>query len=164
MGAVIAADRVFEAFADTGYPFLHGMTFGGHPVSAAVALANINVLESEGIVDNVVANEAGFRSMLESLVDLPIVGNIRGAGYFFGVELVRDATTKQGFDRKEIAQLHDVLSRDLLKRGLLCRVDDRGAPVVQFAPPLIAGPEQFAEIEAILRPALDAAAELMGVG
>jgi adenosylmethionine-8-amino-7-oxononanoate aminotransferase len=161
MGAVIASDRVFEPFAAKGYPFLHGLTFGGHPVSAAVALANIDVLEHEGVVDNVRANEAAFRSTLESLYDIPIVGDVRGAGYFLGIELVRDQATKAPFSRRDIAKLRGELSADLLERGLICRVDDRGAPVVQLAPPLIAGPEQFAEIEAALRPALSAAADRM---
>jgi len=164
MGAVIASDRVFEPFGSAGYPFLHGLTFGGHPVSAAIALANIDVLEHEGVVDHVAAHEGAFRTMAESLRDIPLVGDVRGAGYFLGIELVRDAATKAGFDRREIARLRNRLSHDLLEGGLICRVDDRGAPVVQLAPPLIAGPDQFAEMEAILRPALTEAAAWMGVG
>ena len=162
MGAVIASDAIFDAFED-GHPFLHGMTFGGHPVSAAIALANIEVLQREHVVENVLFNEQAFRETLQSLDDLPIVGEVRGAGYFLGIELVRDQRTKQGFTSREIAKLHHVLGDDLLERGLLCRIDDRGAPVIQLAPPLIAGPAQFAEMEAALRPALAAAAELMGV-
>jgi adenosylmethionine-8-amino-7-oxononanoate aminotransferase len=164
MGAVIATDRVFEPFGAKGYPFMHGLTFGGHPTSAAVALANIDVLEHEGVVDNVRANEGAFRATLESLRDIPIVGDVRGAGYFLGIELVRDAETKEGFGRRDVAKLRDRVGHDLLDRGLICRVDDRGAPVVQLAPPLIAGPEQFAEIEQALRPALTEAAALMGIG
>jgi adenosylmethionine-8-amino-7-oxononanoate aminotransferase len=164
MGAVIASDRVFEPFGERGYPFLHGLTFGGHPTSAAVALANIDVLESEGVVDNVLANEDEFRAVLDSLRDIPIVGDVRGAGYFLGIELVRNAATKAPFGRREIAKIRNLLSHDLLERGLFCRVDDRGAPVIQLAPPLIAGPEQFAEMEAALRPALTALADQLGVG
>ena len=162
MGALIASDRVFEPFAN-GYPFLHGLTFGAHPVCAAVALANIDVLENEGMVDNVLANEDVFRQMLESMRDIPIVGDVRGAGYFFSIELTRDAATKETFGRREIGKLRATLSQDLLERGLFSRVDDRGEPVVMFAPPLIAGPEQFEEMAAALRPALITASELMGV-
>jgi adenosylmethionine-8-amino-7-oxononanoate aminotransferase len=163
MGAVIASDRVFEPFEGKSYPFLHGYTFGGHPLSAAVALANIDVLEHEGVVANAAANESAFQEMVESLLDIPIVGDVRGAGYFWGIELVRDKQTKETFSRRDIARLRTELGDDLMKRGLICRVDDRGAPVVQLSPPLIAGPEQFAEMEAALRPALTEAAERMGV-
>jgi adenosylmethionine-8-amino-7-oxononanoate aminotransferase len=164
MGAAIATDRVFAPFGDAGYPFLHGNTFGGHPIAAAIALANIDVLEHEGVVENVRRHEGAFRDVLESLHDVPIVGDVRGAGYFLGIELVRDQAAKEPFGRREIAKLRNVLTHDLLERGLYCRVDDRGAPVIQLAPPLIAGPEQFEEMEAALRPALTSAAELMGVG
>jgi adenosylmethionine-8-amino-7-oxononanoate aminotransferase len=161
MGALIASGRLFRAFEERSFPFLHGLTFGGHPMSAAVALANLDVFERERILDNVLANEPLFREMLESLRDIPIVGDIRGAGYFMGIELVRDAATKDRFSRREIARLRDTLSAELLDRGLICRVDDRGAAVIELAPPLIAGPEQFAEMEAALRPALEGAAAAM---
>src|SRR4051794_17047271 len=82
MGAVIASDRIAEPFLSAPNAFLHGITFGGHPVAAAVALANIDVLEREGLLENVRANEGAFRDMLESLRDIPIVGDVRGAGYF----------------------------------------------------------------------------------
>lgn len=161
MGALIATDRVFEPFQD-GYPYLHGLTFGGHPVCAAVALANIDVLEHEGVVDNVRANEDAFRAMLDSLRDIPIVGDVRGAGYFHSIELTKDRATKTPFVGREVGKLRGTLSLDLLDRGLFARIDDRGAPVLVLAPPLIAGPEQFAEMEAALRPALVTASELMG--
>jgi adenosylmethionine-8-amino-7-oxononanoate aminotransferase len=164
MGAVIASDGVFEPFGAKGYPFMHGYTFGGHPTSAAVALANIDVLEHEGVVENVREHEGEFRATLESLRDIPIVGDVRGVGYFLGVELVRDAETKEPFSRRDIAKLRVELTADLLERGLFCRVDDRGAAVVQLAPPLIAGPEQFGEMEAALRGALTETAERLGVG
>jgi adenosylmethionine-8-amino-7-oxononanoate aminotransferase len=102
--------------------------------------------------------------MLESLRDLPIVGDVRGAGYFHAIELVRDRDTKESFDDRESEELlRGFLSGELFRRGLICRADDRGDPVVQLSPPLIAGPEQFAEIEAILRPVLTEAADRMRV-
>jgi adenosylmethionine-8-amino-7-oxononanoate aminotransferase len=158
MGAMISSDRVAEPFLEGSASFMHGFTFGGHPVSAAVALANIEVFEREGILDNVRANEPAFRAMLDSLRDIPIVGDVRGAGYFQAIELVRDRDTKQGFSHEESEWLlRGFLSGELFRRGLICRADDRGDPVIQLSPPLIAGPAEFEEIESILRPTLEEA-------
>jgi adenosylmethionine-8-amino-7-oxononanoate aminotransferase len=165
MGAVIASDRVFAPFADGHGAFAHGLTFGGHPVSAAVALANLDLLEGEGLNDHVRGNQGAFRAMLESLLEIPIVGDVRGAGYFMALELVRDRETKATFTPEECDWLlRDFLSPDLFRRGLICRADDRGDPVLQLSPPLIAGPGDFAEIEAALRPALEEASRRLDVG
>jgi adenosylmethionine-8-amino-7-oxononanoate aminotransferase len=162
MGAVIASDRVAEPFLEGNHSFSHGFTFAGHPICSAVALANIDAMEREGILDNVRRNEAGLRAMLDSLRDIPIVGDVRGAGYFHAIELVKDPRTKESFSSQESENLlRGFLSGELYRRGLICRADDRGDPVIQLSPPLIAGPEQFAEIEAILRPVLTEAAERM---
>jgi adenosylmethionine-8-amino-7-oxononanoate aminotransferase len=164
MGAVIASDRLAEPFLHGTNSFMHGFTFAGHPVCAAVAMANIDAFEHEGILDNVRANEGAFREMLDSLRDLPIVGDVRGAGYFHAIELVKDKETKESFDDEESETLlRGYLSGELYKRGLICRADDRGDPVIQLSPPLIAGPEQFEEIEQILRPILTEAGERMRV-
>jgi adenosylmethionine-8-amino-7-oxononanoate aminotransferase len=144
--------------------FTHGFTFGGHPICAAVAMANLDAFEREGIIDNVRANEPRFREMLESLRDIPIVGDVRGAGYFHAIELVKDRETKESFsDEESETLLRGFLSGELYRRGLICRADDRGDPVIQLSPPLIAGPEQFEEIEGILRPLLTEASERMHV-
>ncbi len=164
MGAVIASDEVFEPFAHGTTSFTHGLTFGGHPVAAAVSLANIAVFEDENILDHVRANEPGLRSMLESLRDIPIVGDVRGAGYFQAIELVKDQGTKRSFSEEESETLlRGYLSGALFERGLICRADDRGDPVIMLAPPLIAGPEQFEEIEGVLRPVLEEASRRMRV-
>jgi adenosylmethionine-8-amino-7-oxononanoate aminotransferase len=164
MGAVIVSDRVAEPFMDGLNSFTHGFTFGGHPICAAVALANLDVIEHEGVIDNVRSNESEFRGMLESLRDLPIVGDVRGAGYFQAIELVKDTETKETFnDEESETLLRGFLSGELYRRGLICRADDRGDPVIQLSPPLIAGPEQFAEIESILRAVLTEAGERMHV-
>ncbi len=164
MGAVIVSDRVADPFMDGTNSFTHGFTFGGHPISAAVALANLDAFEREGLLENVRANEGKLRAMLESLRDLPIVGDVRGAGYFQAIELVRDKETKESFSDEEAETLlRGFLSGELYRRGLICRADDRGDPVIQLSPPLIAGPEQFAEIESILRPVLTEAGERMHV-
>ncbi|MDQ6804392.1 MAG: aspartate aminotransferase family protein [Actinomycetota bacterium] len=162
MGALIASDRLAEPFLDGTNSFTHGFTFAGHPVCAAIAMANLDALESEGILEHVRANEPGFRAMLESLRDIPIVGDVRGAGYFQAIELVKDQETKESFtDAESETLLRGFLSGELFRRGLICRADDRGDPVIQLSPPLIAGPEQFEEIEAVLRPVLTEASERM---
>jgi adenosylmethionine-8-amino-7-oxononanoate aminotransferase len=155
LGAMIAADRLIEPFLTQTGMFAHGITFGGHPVSCAVALANLEVFEREDLVGHVRANEAAFRSTLEKLHDLPIVGDVRGDGYFYGIELVKDKTTRETFDDAESERLlRGFLSSALFEAGLYCRADDRGDPVVQLAPPLIADQQQFDEMEQILRAVL----------
>jgi adenosylmethionine-8-amino-7-oxononanoate aminotransferase len=125
-------------------------------------MANIDVIEREQLCENVLENEGPFREMLDGLRDLPIVGDVRGAGYFHAVELVRDKDTKETFSAEESEQLlRGFLSGELYRRGLICRTDDRGDPIVQLSPPLIAGAEQFEEIEAVLRPVLTEASERM---
>ncbi len=165
MGAVIASDRVAEPFMHGTESFIHGFTFAGHPICSAVALANLDVMENEGILENVRNNEGPFREMLESLRDIPIVGDVRGAGYFMAIELVKDQDTdEQWSDEESETLLRGFLSGELYRRGLICRADDRGDPVIQLSPPLIAGPKQFEEIEAVLRPVLIEAGERMHPG
>jgi adenosylmethionine-8-amino-7-oxononanoate aminotransferase len=164
MGGVIVSDRVAEPFMTGKSSFTHGFTFGGHPVCAAIALANLDALESEGVLDHVRTHESGLRAMLESLRDLPIVGDVRGAGYFQAIELVKDKDTKESFsDEESETLLRGFLSGELYRQGLICRADDRGDPVIQLSPPLIAGPEQFEEIEGILRSVLEEAGRRMQV-
>jgi adenosylmethionine-8-amino-7-oxononanoate aminotransferase len=158
MGAMIVADHVAAPFMEGSASFVHGFTFGGHPVAAAVALANIDLMEREDLCANVRANEAAFRAMLDGLRDIEIVGDVRGAGYFQAIELVKDRDSKQSFEHEEAERLlRGFVSGELYRRGLICRADDRGDPVIQLAPPLIAGPEQFEEMESILRAVLTAA-------
>ncbi|WP_125611770.1 aspartate aminotransferase family protein [Specibacter cremeus] len=162
MGALIASDRLYEPFADGRNVFSHGYTFGGHPVSAAVALANLDIFEREHLNEHVRGNEQAFRSTLEKLTDLPIVGDVRGDGYFYGLELVKDKATKETFTDEECDRvLKGFLSKDLFANGLYCRADDRGDPVIQLSPPLILGQGEFDEIEQILRSSLTRAQELL---
>ncbi len=160
LGAVIAGDHIAEPFLHGTEIFNHGFTFGGHPMACAVALANIDVMEREDLCGRVRAKEGRFREMLDGLRDLEIVGDVRGAGYFHAIELVKDKETKETFNHEEAEQLlRGFLSGELFRRGLICRTDDRGDPVLQLSPPLIAGEEQFEEIESILRPVLSEAWE-----
>jgi adenosylmethionine-8-amino-7-oxononanoate aminotransferase len=152
IGAMIAADRLFEPFNDGKTTFTHGYTFGGHPVSAAVALANLDIFEREGLNDHVKETAPGLRATLEKLLDLPILGDVRGEGFFYALELVKDKASKETFDDDERERLlRGFLSSALLEAGLYCRPDDRGDPVVQLAPPLISGQKEFDQIEQILR-------------
>jgi adenosylmethionine-8-amino-7-oxononanoate aminotransferase len=160
MGAVIVSDRVAEPFMNDKASFVHGFTFGGHPMAAAVALANLDIFEREKLCEGVREKEGEFRGMLEGLRDIPIVGDVRGAGFFHAIELVRDQETKETFDDQESEELlRGFMSGELYRRGLICRADDRGDPVIQLAPPLVADSQQFGEIEAVLRPVLTEAWE-----
>ncbi|WP_204295904.1 aspartate aminotransferase family protein [Actinoplanes campanulatus] len=155
LGAMIAAERLAEPFLTGANWFAHGITYGGHPVGSAVALANLDIMEREGLNRHVRDNSPLFRSYLEKLLDLPIVGDVRGDGYFFGIELVKDKATKETFNAEESERLlRGFLSTALFDAGLYCRADDRGDPVIQLAPPLTATETQFAEMEQILRAVL----------
>jgi adenosylmethionine-8-amino-7-oxononanoate aminotransferase len=155
LGGMIVRDELMEPFLTGNATFLHGITFAGHPVSSAVALANLDVFERDNLLGNVRANSGGFRATLDKLSDLPIVGNIRGAGYFYGIELVKDKATKETFNDDESERLlRGFLSQALFEAGLVCRADDRADPVIQLAPPLICTQEHFDEIEQILRSVL----------
>jgi adenosylmethionine-8-amino-7-oxononanoate aminotransferase len=156
MGAVIVSDRVADPFMSDPNAFTHGITFGGHPVSAAVAMANLDVFEREDLCGHVLAKEAEFRGMLDKLhEELPIVGDVRGAGYFQALELVKDKDTKESFTDEEGEELlRGFMSGELFKHGLICRADDRGDPVIQLSPPLIADSEEFEIIDRVLRQVL----------
>jgi adenosylmethionine-8-amino-7-oxononanoate aminotransferase len=158
IGAVIATDRVMEPFLESTSMYSHGITFGGHPVMCAIALKNIEIMKRDGIVEHVRDNEALFRAKLETLLDLDIVGDVRGAGFFFAVELVKDKETRTTFDDDECeALLRGYLSPALFEAGLICRADDRGDPVVQISPPLVAGEEEMDEIVRVLGEVLEEA-------
>jgi adenosylmethionine-8-amino-7-oxononanoate aminotransferase len=162
LGGMMVSDRLMEPFADGPATFLHGVTFAGHPVSAAVALANLDVFEKEDLLGNVRANEDAFRATLGKLSDLPIVGDVRGEGYFYGIEMVKEKTTRQTFTDEESERLlRGFLSHALYDAGLICRADDRGDPVIQLAPPLTCTQEHFDEMEQILRSVLTEAWKLI---
>ncbi|GHJ37232.1 aspartate aminotransferase family protein [Streptomyces sp. TS71-3] len=162
IGAAILSDRIAAPFYEGTNMFGHGYTFGGHPVSASVALANLDIFEREGLTQHVLDNQAAFRATLEKLRDLPIVGDVRGDGYFYGIELVKDKATKETFDEEESERLlRGFMSGALFEAGLYCRADDRGDPVVQLSPPLICEQEHFDEIESVLRDVLTRAGKLL---
>ncbi len=151
IGAVIATDKVMEPFLESTSMYSHGITFGGHPVMSAIALKNIEIMKREGIVERVREQEPQFRKTLGQLLDLPIVGDLRGAGYLYAIELVKDKETRETFSDEECETLlRGFLSPAMFERGLICRADDRGDPVIQISPPLVAGQAEFDQIVGIL--------------
>lgn len=155
LGGVITRPHIAEAIRASDDIVWHGITFGGHPVSCAVALANIEALEAEGIIEHAAANETIFRQKLETLLDHPIAAEVRGAGYFYAIELMKDPENMVAFSAEEATKLVGILKPKLLELGLIARADGRGAPILQFSPPLIAGPAEFDEIVRMSGEALD---------
>jgi len=144
IGAVIAADHIVEPFLDEQAMYAHGITFGGHPVQCAIALKNLEIMRREHVVEHVRDHADDFRATLAQLLDLPIVGDLRGTGFFYALELVKDKETRETFSDEECETLlRGFLSPRLFEKGLICRADDRGDPVVQISPPLIATQREF---------------------
>jgi adenosylmethionine-8-amino-7-oxononanoate aminotransferase len=161
LGAMIVSDRLAEPFQHDDRSFAHGFTWAGHPVSCAIALKALDILRDERVLENVRANEAYFRESLEGLKDIPIVGDVRGAGYFWGVELVKDQATKETWSGDSAERLlRGYVSPEMFRRGLICRSDDRGDPVVQLAPPLISTREDIDFMTGVLRDVFTGAARL----
>jgi adenosylmethionine-8-amino-7-oxononanoate aminotransferase len=160
LGAVVCRDFLAEPFMAEKASFAHGLTFAGHPVSCAVALANLQIFADEELNARVARHEDGFRERLVALMDdIPIVGNVRGAGYFWALELVKDQETASRFTSAETeALLRGFIAPALYDAGLIARTDDRGDPVIQLAPPLIAGDRELDEITHVLRTVLSEAA------
>jgi adenosylmethionine-8-amino-7-oxononanoate aminotransferase len=151
IGAVLVADKVYDAFSTGTSMFSHGITFGGHPVGCAIALKNLEIMEREQIVEHVAATQDSFQAQLETLLDLDIVGDVRGTGYLWALELVKNKETRETFsDEESETLLRGFLSGALFEKGLICRADDRGDPVVQIAPPLVADQQEFSQIVGIL--------------
>jgi adenosylmethionine-8-amino-7-oxononanoate aminotransferase len=162
LGAVVATDRVMEPFLGVTSMFSHGITFGGHPVMCAIALKNIEIMKRERILEHVRENEDAFRETLAQLLDIPIVGDLRGTGFFWAIELVKDKETRETFSDEECEKLlRGYLSDALWDAGMICRADDRGDPVIQISPPLVAGQAEFDEITGILGEVLTGAVDVM---
>jgi adenosylmethionine-8-amino-7-oxononanoate aminotransferase len=162
IGAVIATDRMMEPFMEGRSMYAHGITFGGHPVQAAIALKNIEIMKRERVVEHVAETQDAFRATLGQLLELEIVGDLRGTGFFYALELVKNKETRETFSDDECETLlRDYLSPRLFERGLICRADDRGDPVVQISPPLVATQNEFDEITGLLGEVLAEAWERM---
>jgi adenosylmethionine-8-amino-7-oxononanoate aminotransferase len=161
LGGLMISDRIAEPFLDAPTAFLQGQTFGAHPVSCAVANANLDVFERDDICGHVLANEGRFKSLLNGLSDIPLVGDVRGDGYFYAIELVPDGGAARGVFTADEADwlLRGFISPRLYEAGLICRADDRGEPVITLSPPLIAAEPEFVFIERVLRSVLTDATE-----
>jgi adenosylmethionine-8-amino-7-oxononanoate aminotransferase len=158
IGAVIATDRVMEPFLQGERMYTHGITFGGHPVQAAIALKNLEIMRREKIVERVNDQQDVVRAKLEQLLDLPIVGDVRGTGFFYALELVKNKETRESFSEEECERLlRGFLTPRMFDAGLICRADDRGDPVIQISPPLIAGDAEWDELVGILGAVLEEA-------
>jgi adenosylmethionine-8-amino-7-oxononanoate aminotransferase len=158
MGAVLVSDRIAEPLYEDGRMLMHGITFAGHPLAAAIALRNVEIFEREGVLENVRALEPFLREQLERLRDeLPIVGDVRGAGFFWALELVRDGDGTRFSAEEREKLLRGFLAGRLLEEGLIARPDDRGDAVLHLAPPLVATRDELLEMvaktEAVLRDA-----------
>ena len=140
---------------------LHGITFAGHPMAAAIALRNIEIFEREGVLENVREHEGYLRDRLNELKDrVPIVGDVRGDGFFWALELVRDEELTRFSAEERERLLRGFLAGRLLEEGLIARPDDRGDAVLHLAPPLICGRRELDELvaktEAVLADASEA--------
>ncbi|HYO00347.1 MAG TPA: aminotransferase class III-fold pyridoxal phosphate-dependent enzyme, partial [Actinomycetota bacterium] len=155
LGGVIVSDRIGEAFRHGETSFSHGLTFAGHPVASAVALANIDLLETEGLNERVRSMEPEFRRRLETLLDHPLVTEVRGMGYFYALALGKESGPLSSEEQEWLGQ--SFFNRRLPELGLICRVDELGGPALGLSPPLIAGPPEFDQIVSILRQGLDEA-------
>ncbi len=163
LGAVMISDKVAEPFLAGGF-WSHGITFGGHPVAAAVALRNLEIMEREDLIGNVQRNEDYFHDQLMGLMNRhAIVGDVRGVGYFKSIELVKDKDTRETFTSEECQKLlRGYVSPALWEHGLICRADDRGDPVIQLSPPLICTREHIDEAIGVLDVVLAGAQARMG--
>jgi adenosylmethionine-8-amino-7-oxononanoate aminotransferase len=166
LGALVASPKVIEPFfAEPTRAFTHGITFGGHPLSCAIALANLEIMEREDLIGHVQRHTSEFRARCQALVDEhPMVGDLRGDGFFWSLELVKDKETKATFTPDERDELiKGFLTPRARELGVYMRFDDRAETAAQFSPPLVAGPAEFEEMTAVLRQVLDEAWERVNV-
>ncbi len=165
LGGVVVHEKVATPFVTGKATFAHGLTWGGHPLSTSIALSVMDILEREDVLGNVRRNEPLIRERLEAMRELPFVGDVRGAGHFWAIELVKDKDTKEQFDAEDTKWLiRDVLTEQMSSRGMLCRLDDKSEPVIQFSPPLIADMALIDEILDIISAALLHVADVYAKG
>jgi len=151
IAAVLATERVMEPFLESDNRFHHGLTYGGHPVQCLIASKVIEIFKRERVLEHVRENESKLRAALEQLTDLPIVGDLRGVGYHYGLELVKDKESKESFSPEEADFLiRGHIAPMMFERGLIARFDDREDPVIQITPPCVAGQAEFDFISEVL--------------
>jgi adenosylmethionine-8-amino-7-oxononanoate aminotransferase len=156
MGGVVVREQVYRTLAENAPMFVHGSTFGGHPVSSAVAIENIKIIEREMLLENVYALERHFGDELRRMAEgHPIVKEVRGMGFFWAVELKPERADGTPFREDEYHRyFKGVLSQALLDNGLICRFEDKEDPVIQYSPALVADRELLSRIAEITDSAL----------
>jgi adenosylmethionine-8-amino-7-oxononanoate aminotransferase len=160
IAALIARDEIMKPFLESDRMYAHGITFGGHPLQCAIALKNLEIMKRDRVLDHVRAREDTLRRSLADLLEIPIVGDLRGAGFFFALELVRDKETQAPYDAQEREWLvREFITPRLLKAGLIARIDDRKRVLVHICPPLIADEAEFSEMTGILGDVLGEASQ-----
>jgi adenosylmethionine-8-amino-7-oxononanoate aminotransferase len=164
MGAVVAAERVIAPIAEKGAVLRHGITFGGHPVAAAIALKNMEIFERDGVLENVRTLTPYLAERMRTLLDVPIVGDVRGDGFFWAMELVKDDDNTRFDQAERDTLLRGFLPARLREAGVIARADDRGDAVLQIAPPLISDRAVLDDIVARLGDVLTDAGAHMGLG
>ncbi|MFM7597303.1 MAG: aminotransferase class III-fold pyridoxal phosphate-dependent enzyme, partial [Actinomycetota bacterium] len=138
LGGVLMTERMAAPFVTGGHTYMHGHTYSGHPLTTAIAASVLRIYERDQVFENVRDLSPRFESGLQELRRIPLVGDVRGMGYFWALELVRDRQTKERFSADEADWLlRSELSAHMDRHGLLCRLDDRGEPVIQLSPPLV---------------------------
>ena len=163
MGAVLVADRVAAALDQDKRTFLHGITFGGHPVAAAIALKNLELFKRLDVLDNVEKQEPHLAAQLQTLRRLPIVVDVRGSGFFWAVELAPDGPDSR-FDADQREELlRRCLPGALIKAQLIARGDDRGDTVIQIAPPLVCDAPILDELVGRFGAVLEILSDHMGI-
>ncbi|HEY1569685.1 MAG TPA: aspartate aminotransferase family protein [Solirubrobacteraceae bacterium] len=163
MGAVFVADHIAAPLYDEGRTLMHGITFAGHPLCAAIALKNLEIFERDGVVENVRAREPKLLELLTTLRELPVVGDVRGTGFFWAVELVKGEDNERLDADERERVLRGYMPGALREAGLIARADDRGDAVLQIAPPLVADDAVLEEIVSAMRDVLTGAGRLLGL-
>ncbi len=165
LGGVLVSDRLAEPFLEGNASFAHGITFAAHPVSCAVGMANLDLFEREDVLGNVRTHAPAMGDAIAGLLDIPLVGDARGDGYFWAVELVPDPDdlSRRFTPAAREALIRGFVAPRLWEAGLICRADDRVDPIVQIAPILTSGPAEIERIESVLREVLSVASkEVLG--
>ncbi len=163
MGALLAGSQVVAPLVKGGRVFRHGITFGGHPLSAAIALKSIEIFERDGVLENVRALEGHLHSRLNELLALPIVGDVRGAGFFWAIEMVKGESNTRFVQGERDRLLRGFLPKRLRDAGIIARADDRGDSVLQIAPPLVSDRQLLDDIVDVLSEVLTDAGTHMGL-
>ena len=167
LGGIVVREALIDRLLDSPIGmFTHGVTWGGHPLSTAVAVANITALRDEHVLENVLELEPHVRAGLDEIAaQHRIVKEVRGCGYFYGIELMGDRESGREFSPEEKAGVcRELLPRLLKENGLMTRADDRGPAMLMLSPPLVADREVLDDLLRMVDVTLGQAAAQIGGG